>query len=88
MTRSEYLLALDVGSKRIGVAKADTDVKIATPASTLLVDGTELVGLGDLLREYEPSLVVVGYPRNQSGEPTQQTEKVLVFANQLKKQML
>lgn len=84
MTRSEYLLALDVGSKRIGVAKADTDVKIATPASTLLVDGTELVGLGDLLREYEPSLVVVGYPRNQSGEVTAQTVEVENFAEKVR----
>lgn len=84
MTRPEYLLALDVGSKRIGVAKADTDVKIATPASTLLVDGTELVGLGDLLREYEPSLVVVGYPRNQSGEVTAQTVEVENFAEKVR----
>lgn len=33
---------VDVGEKRIGVARADTSVRIAVAYSTLLVDGTEL----------------------------------------------
>ena len=36
------VVALDVGTKRIGVAKADTSVKIAIPDGTIVVNnGTE-----------------------------------------------
>ena len=35
-------MALDVGTKRIGVAKADSDTRIAVPVGFLLADGTEV----------------------------------------------
>ena len=34
------LIALDVGSKRIGVAKADTKVRIAVPYGVIEADGS------------------------------------------------
>jgi putative Holliday junction resolvase len=33
--------------------------------------------------ELEPSLLVVGYPRNQQGEATAQTQKVVEYAERL-----
>ena len=45
-------LALDVGEKRIGVALADSQVRIAIPIDTLSVDGTEKEEILRLINEY------------------------------------
>lgn len=78
-TNNDVLLALDVGERRIGVAKADSIGRIAAPLTTLQVDGTEVVALQRLLLENDATGLVVGLPRNMSGEPTQQTALVRQF---------
>lgn len=80
---NKKLLALDVGEKRIGVAMADTDVKIAVAYDTITVDGSELQKIAQLVVGNEITTIVVGYPRNQSGEPTAQTDYAVNFAGQL-----
>lgn len=82
MTAKRYL-ALDVGEKRIGLAMADDMVKIAVPFGWLEHDDTVLTRLVELLLRHDITTVVVGYPRNQSGEPTQQTDYVLAFIERL-----
>jgi len=81
---SKTLIGLDVGEKRIGVAVADMAVKIAIPYETIEVDGGELKRLADIVVDQEPEVVVVGYPRNQSGEATAQTRFVEHFTNQIR----
>lgn len=83
MTRSKAYLALDFGEKRIGVAMGDDVVRIAVPLDTIEVDGNELTRLARLIVDHEPDVIVIGYPRNQSGEPTAQTEFVEQFAKKL-----
>lgn len=78
-------LALDIGSSRIGVAKADTIVRIAIPVGTITVDGTELHEIQSLIDDNKPEAIVVGYPRNQSGETTKQTVFVEKFVEKLRK---
>lgn len=78
------ILALDVGARRIGVAEGDTSLKIAYPLTTVVVDGHELEKLAELVASAQTSCVVVGFPRNQAGEPTAQTEAVETFAGRLK----
>ena len=73
------LLALDVGEKRIGMAMADTAVRIAVPFGWLEHTETILTDLAEVLLRHEIALIVVGYPRNQSGEPTKQTAYVEEF---------
>lgn len=80
MVSSFNFVGLDVGEKRIGVAVADTTVRIARPLATLSVDGTELEELEKIVREYTPRKLVLGYPRNQQGETTSQTHFVETFA--------
>lgn len=77
------IIALDVGDKRIGVAHADTAVKLPVAHTTIEVDGMEIQRLRELVAEFEPSVIVVGFPRNQKGEATEQTQKVIAFARQL-----
>jgi putative Holliday junction resolvase len=83
MSQTKSFLALDVGEKRIGVAVGDSGVKIAVPFDTVEVDGNEIERIAQLVVSEKADTVVVGYPRNQSGEPTAQTAYVENFAKQL-----
>ena len=67
------IVALDVGTKRIGVAVADSVVPIAIPLVTVEVDGTEIDTIKRIVDDRSAGKVVVGYPRNQSGQATDQT---------------
>lgn len=83
-TKPEALLSLDVGTKRIGMAVIDSDVRIARPLGYILVDGTEIDEIVKACSLYQPAKLIVGYPRNQSGDPTKQTEIVEAFCEHLK----
>lgn len=76
-------LALDVGERRIGMAMADSQVKIAIPFGWLENDDTIIQKITELLLQHDINVVVVGYPRNQSGEATKQTEFVEEFVSRL-----
>jgi len=83
MSHKKSILSLDVGEKRIGVAVGNTAIRIAMPIDTLEVDGTELERIAQLVVNEDVDTIVVGYPRNQSGEPTAQTQFAETFAKQL-----
>jgi putative Holliday junction resolvase len=72
-----------VGEKRIGVAVGDSGVRIAVPFETIETDGHEIERIAHLVLDEKADVVVVGYPRNQSGEPTAQTAYVEAFAEKL-----
>lgn len=84
MSRSEQLICLDVGERRIGVALADTSVRIAIPYDTVDVDGGEVKAIAELVIREGAQKLVLGYPRNQQGEATAQSTFVENFAEQLK----
>lgn len=81
---SQSLVCLDVGEKRIGVAIADTSIRIAVAFDTIVVDGDELNKIAEIVVREDAKTLVVGYPRNQQGETTAQTSYVERFAAQLK----
>ena len=78
------LMALDVGEKRIGVALADNNIKIAVAHQTLLADGTETEQIARIVNHNAVTDIIVGYPRNQSGESTKQTDYAKAFADKLR----
>lgn len=80
---NKALVGLDVGEKRIGVAVADLSVRIAVPYETILVDGTEIEKIEALVSSQGADILVLGYPRNQAGEVTSQTQYVEDFASKL-----
>lgn len=80
---SQSLVCLDVGEKRIGVAVADTSIKIAVAFDTIEVDGNELSKIAEIVIREGAKTIVIGYPRNQQGETTAQTQYVERFASQL-----
>ncbi len=78
------ILALDVGTKRIGLAFADTAVRIAVPRGMVPVDGDELANIAKNYRLERADCIVSGSPRNNSGEETRQTASVHEFIDTLK----
>lgn len=80
---SRTLVGLDVGEKRIGVAVADIGIRIAVPFETVEVDGSEIEQIAQVVMKEAAGKIVVGYPRNQAGEPTTQTDYVEQFAKRL-----
>ncbi|MBR3164327.1 Holliday junction resolvase RuvX [Candidatus Saccharibacteria bacterium] len=74
------ILALDVGTKRIGTAFADTaSVKIAVPRQMIPVNGEEFAALAQQCRRDHIDVLVSGFPRNNQGEETAQTKLVQSF---------
>jgi putative Holliday junction resolvase len=84
MAQNKQLLGLDVGAARIGVAMGDSGVRIAIPHGAIEVDGTEVQAVAELVIANSIATIVVGYPRNQSGEATEQTRFVESFTQRLK----
>ncbi len=77
-------LALDIGEKRIGIATADDTVTIAVPRETIAMDEANFSSdIAQLVTQYGATHIVIGYPRNQSGEPTAQTTYVEARADEL-----
>ncbi len=81
------ILGLDVGTKRIGVAKADSNVKIAIPHTTVNVDGSEFEQIAHIAEIYNAKHIAVGLPRNSSGEETAQSTYAREFAIKLKQRL-
>ncbi|MBZ5656820.1 MAG: Holliday junction resolvase RuvX [Acidobacteriia bacterium] len=79
------VLALDVGSKRIGVAVSDLLGVTAQGLDTIQRQNKrkDLEALGRLLKEYEVREVVVGLPLRLSGAEGTQSEKMRRFAADL-----
>ncbi len=81
------LIGLDVGTKRIGVSRADSSVKIAIKLGTVEVDGTEFEKIKKISRLYNAENFLIGLPRNSSGEETAQSQYSREFAKQLKEEL-
>jgi putative holliday junction resolvase len=63
-------LALDLGSKRIGVASSDTTRTLASPVTVLERRGNHAAdhkAIADIIAEYEPDVLVVGLPLSLTG---------------------
>jgi len=80
------ILALDHGSKRIGVAVSDETKTIAQPLEYILAEPFEnfLARLKQLLIEKKVELVLIGLPRNMDGSYGPAAQKVETFVAALK----
>ena len=77
------IIGLDVGTVRIGVARADTATKIGIPDGFINVNGQEISEIQRKLRLYNSNILVMGMPRSNSGNQTAQSEFVKQFARQV-----
>ena len=67
------IIALDVGTKRIGVARANVIAKLPQPLPAINNNETLSESIKLLISTYRPDCIVVGLPRNLSGEETKQS---------------
>ncbi len=56
------LIALDVGQKYLGVARAQSQARLPEPIAIWLVDGREFDRLQALVDELQPEVLVIGRP--------------------------
>lgn len=80
------LLAFDFGIKRIGVAAGNSIAHSTQPLITLHGEQNEprFAAIAALIKEWQPSALVVGLPCNDDGTPHEMTRLCRRFANRLK----
>lgn len=77
------VLALDIGERKIGVARANTVARIAEPLATLTNDEKLPEALQQIIANEQAEKLVVGLPRGMDGQATKQTQYVEDFINNL-----
>lgn len=75
------LLGLDIGEKRIGVARVNLIAKIPEPLEVLPNNSSFSAKLNNILVEHSIDLIVVGLPRSLNGQETNQSKYVRDFAS-------
>jgi putative Holliday junction resolvase len=64
------ILGIDLGARRIGVAAADTETRLARPVEVIDTTTADPVArIGELIRDLGVTAVVVGRPVGLSGRP-------------------
>lgn len=76
------VLGLDIGEKRVGVARVGMIARIPEPLGALINDATFSEALQRLITEYQPDILVVGLPRNLDGQETPQSHYAREFSQQ------
>ncbi len=79
------IVSLDVGDRRIGVAVADADGRLATPVGAIMrrdMAGTR-AAISAIVRERGATLLLVGVPLGPNGEETPRATGIRAFASGL-----
>ncbi len=82
LVRNGRLMALDVGTKTIGVATSDMLRMLATPLVTLKRGklAVDLTALAELARKYEIKALAIGLPLNMDGTEGSRCQSIRQFA--------
>ncbi len=88
------ILAIDYGTRRLGLAWSDTVLDVVLPhgtiaaprqASATKAQGVFIAGITKLLTESPVDIIVLGFPRGLAGHENQATARVKEFAFELQK---
>lgn len=79
------ILAIDYGSKRIGIAITDPLNIIAYPLITLTNDNKFFDNLKKILLQYKVVKILIGSPLKENGEESVTSQSVNKFIEELKK---
>ena len=82
------ILALDIGSVRVGVAVCDPAQRVATPVCVLPANEvrSNAKSFCRLLEDWEPEMLLCGLPYTMSGEEGPQASSIRAFAARVSKQ--
>lgn len=83
------ILAIDYGEKRVGLATAITELKVALPFGIIENNGyPELIAeITEVCRKEKIDNIVVGVPSGLSGKPTEQTIRTKKFIEILREKV-
>ncbi|MBI4100901.1 Holliday junction resolvase RuvX [Candidatus Microgenomates bacterium] len=81
------LLGIDWGSKRIGLAIAGVETKLARPLPSLSAGSNLSRQLAEICQQQGVTKLVLGLPRGLNGQETAQTRQVRQFAKELQAQL-
>lgn len=83
------IVALDIGSRRIGVATANVVARLASPLTTIVVSPSSepFERIRQILAEQTAAAVVLGLPRGMQGQDTDQTKAIQEFGSKLQQQI-
>ena len=81
----ETILAFDFGLRRIGVAVGQQVTSSASPLPVVghKDDGPDWDNIGQLIEDWHPARLVVGMPSNADGSPSEMTNHVHRFIDEL-----
>ncbi|WP_373974463.1 Holliday junction resolvase RuvX [Chitinibacter sp. SCUT-21] len=80
------ILGFDFGEVRIGVSMGSTELGIAHPLETIAFEENDkkFARIEALIKEWQPSALVVGLPAHLNGEEHEMSRLARKFANRLK----
>ncbi len=87
MAQTDYILGLDYGEKRIGVAIAHTIAQLPRPLTTLANSSSAIMEIQALVERESVQLIVLGLPRSMDGQVHAQGERVQQFASKVAAQV-
>lgn len=81
----ETVLGFDFGLKRIGVAVGNTGIRQAQTLTIIdaATNDAKFAEIATLIKEWQPTLCIVGLPRHPDGAEHEMTVRCRRFANQL-----
>lgn len=83
-TAARTILAFDFGTKRIGVAVGEPELRTAHPLPGIAAAGdARFAAIGRLVAQWRPARLVVGLPLAANGSPHDTTQRATRFARQL-----
>jgi putative Holliday junction resolvase len=77
-------LGIDYGTKKVGLATADDDAKIAIPKSVIPNDKSLLDAVNRVIQDGEVDAVVIGESKNYKSEDNLVMKDIRYFARKLK----
>lgn len=76
------ILALDYGTKRVGVAVSEDTETIALALDAVIYTSYEelMQKIGELIKKYSPTTLLLGLPLGNEEKPTQMSNQIKEFA--------
>jgi len=86
LSRPTTILAFDFGLRRIGIAVGQSVTGSASPLGTIAnsESGVDRDAIAALIREWRPTLLVVGMPMHADGSPSDLQKPVEAFIEELR----
>ncbi len=81
------ILGLDLGERRVGVAAAETGLRVAVPVATVPVQGGLLETVLRIVDEQAPAEVVVGLPLSLTGALGPQAQRVMEIVEAMRQRL-